>query len=318
MFTTVVVLPQVIGGTVSWPVLLLAAGIALITPVIWFGLEMTALRRVTHAAFGTLLAIEPAFGVLVGLLVLSQTPSTMQITGIALVVLAGAAAQRGAAAHRWEPLSSIFCAISHTDIVQPSGPSKHFFIRLASLWARHTCSTLPRMNRANRTCVSLRICASATPDGRERREIGKHGVYLGRPLTGSLKHPHLKQLLKGVEVRGVEEAGSLVHGFEGESHARGREVRVGLLQTPDGHGQLGLFEYIHSKAVESNPTCPNDIGMHRVTLAVDNIDKALEVASKHGCHPLSGVATYSEVYKLTYFRGPRGILVMLAENLQKD
>ena len=94
-FTGVVGLPQVVGGTVSWPVLLLAAGIALITPVIAFGLEMMALRRMAHAAFGTLLAIEPAFGVLIGLLVLSQSPSTMQVVGIALVVLAGAAAQRG-------------------------------------------------------------------------------------------------------------------------------------------------------------------------------------------------------------------------------
>ncbi len=95
VFTTVVGLPQVVGGTISWPVLLLAAGIALISPVISFGLEMVALRRMAHAAFGTLLAIEPAFGVLLGLLVLSQSPSTVQIVGIALVVLAGAAAQRG-------------------------------------------------------------------------------------------------------------------------------------------------------------------------------------------------------------------------------
>ncbi len=95
VFTTVVGLPQVVGGTLSWWVLPLAAGIALITPVISFGLEMSALRRLTHTAFGTLLAIEPAFGVLVGLLVLSQSPTIMQVAGISLVVLAGAAAQRG-------------------------------------------------------------------------------------------------------------------------------------------------------------------------------------------------------------------------------
>ena len=95
VFTTVVGLPQVAGGSFSWRVLLLSAGIALITPVISFGLEMLALRRMAHAAFGTLLAIEPAFGVLIGLLVLSQSPSLTQIAGIALVVLAGTAAQRG-------------------------------------------------------------------------------------------------------------------------------------------------------------------------------------------------------------------------------
>jgi inner membrane transporter RhtA len=88
-------LPQVLGGSVEWWVLPMAAGIALITPVIAFGLEMLALRRMTHTAFGTLLSIEPAFGVLIGLLVLAQSPGVVQLAGIALVVLAGTAAQQG-------------------------------------------------------------------------------------------------------------------------------------------------------------------------------------------------------------------------------
>ena len=88
-------LPQVIGGDFTWWVLPAAAGIALVTPVIAFGLEMLALRRMTHTAFGTLLSIEPAFGILIGLLVLAQQPTLMQLAGIAVVIFAGAAAQRG-------------------------------------------------------------------------------------------------------------------------------------------------------------------------------------------------------------------------------
>lgn len=90
-------LPQVLGGDLAWWVLLAAAGIALITPVIAFGLEMLALRRMTHTAFGTLLSIEPAFGILIGLLVLAQTPTLIQVLGICIVIAAGAAAQRGGA-----------------------------------------------------------------------------------------------------------------------------------------------------------------------------------------------------------------------------
>ena len=56
---------------------------------------MLALRRMTPTAFGTLMALEPAIGVLLGLLVLHQKPSIIQVVGILLVVLAGAAAQRG-------------------------------------------------------------------------------------------------------------------------------------------------------------------------------------------------------------------------------
>jgi glyoxylase I family protein len=97
----------------------------------------------------------------------------------------------------------------------------------------------------------------------------------------------------------------------------GNHAKIAMLETPDGHGRLELFEYIHPDAIESEPTRPNDIGMHRVAFSVDNIDQALEIAARHGCHPLRGVATYEDVYKLAYIRGPSGIIVMLAEELKK-
>jgi glyoxylase I family protein len=96
----------------------------------------------------------------------------------------------------------------------------------------------------------------------------------------------------------------------------GNHANVAMLQTPDGNGHLELFEYIHPDAIETEPTKPNEIGMHRVAFSVDDIDEALEVAARHGCQPLRGVATYEDVYKLTYVRGPSGILVMLAEKLK--
>jgi glyoxylase I family protein len=97
----------------------------------------------------------------------------------------------------------------------------------------------------------------------------------------------------------------------------GNHARIAMLQTPDGQGRIELFEYIHPEAIESEPTRPNDIGMHRVAFLVDDIDEALEIAARHGCRPLRGVATYEDVYKLTYLRGPSGILVMLAQELKK-
>ncbi|NUJ87725.1 VOC family protein [Plantibacter sp. MCCC 1A11337] len=98
----------------------------------------------------------------------------------------------------------------------------------------------------------------------------------------------------------------------------GNHARIAMLQTPDGHGRLELFEYLHPDAIETEPTLPNEIGMHRVAFAVDDIDEALAIAAKHGCHPLRGVADYQGVYKLSYVRGPSGIIVMLAQALQPD
>src|SRR5690606_38862729 len=96
----------------------------------------------------------------------------------------------------------------------------------------------------------------------------------------------------------------------------GNHARIAVLQTPDGNGQLELFEYIHPDAIETEPTLPNEIGMHRVAFSVDDLDEALVIPARHGGHPLRGVATYEDVYKLTYLRGPSGILVMLAQELR--
>ena len=97
----------------------------------------------------------------------------------------------------------------------------------------------------------------------------------------------------------------------------GNHARIAMLQTPDSNGRLELFEYIHPDAIETEPTLPHEIGMHRVAFQVDDIDDALAIAARHGCHPLRGVATYEDVYRLSYVRGPSGIIVMLAEDLRK-
>jgi inner membrane transporter RhtA len=81
-------------GHISWGVLLAACGLAVLMPVLPFSLELLALRRLTASAFGTLMALEPALGLVMGLLVLSQVPSPLQVLGVVLVVVAGAGAER--------------------------------------------------------------------------------------------------------------------------------------------------------------------------------------------------------------------------------
>lgn len=87
-------IPQA-AGHLTLGILASAAGLAILLPVLPFTCELLALRRMTPAAFGTLMALEPAIGVLLGLLVLHQEPSLTQVAGVLLVVLAGTAAQRG-------------------------------------------------------------------------------------------------------------------------------------------------------------------------------------------------------------------------------
>src|SRR4051812_18304086 len=75
-------------------ILLIGVGLAIMLPVVPFALEMLALRRLTTAAFGTLMALEPAFGMIVGLVILDQVPGSAGVVGICLVVAAGIGAAR--------------------------------------------------------------------------------------------------------------------------------------------------------------------------------------------------------------------------------
>jgi inner membrane transporter RhtA len=68
--------------------------LAILLPVIPYTLELLALRRLNTAAFGTLMSLEPAFALLVGLVVLSQVPGLLSVVGIGFVVCAGIGAAR--------------------------------------------------------------------------------------------------------------------------------------------------------------------------------------------------------------------------------
>jgi inner membrane transporter RhtA len=93
LVSTVVVGPSVF-ERMTPEILLIGIGLAIMLPVVPFALEMMALRRLTTAAFGTLMALEPAFAMIVGLLILSQVPGSAGVVGICLVVAAGIGAAR--------------------------------------------------------------------------------------------------------------------------------------------------------------------------------------------------------------------------------
>ena len=181
---------------------------------------------------------------------------------------------------------------------------------------------------------------STTDDGRRRATAGDEaGVPDDRgggrlsPVLGSLHDMAIHLENVGIAVRDINasiafftDLGLTLAGRDTVSGEwadtavglDGNHAKIAVLNTPDGQGQLELFEYIHPDAIETEPTLPNEIGMHRVAFSVDNIDDALATAAKHGCFPLRGVANYEGIYKLSYVRGPSGIIVMFAQDLRKN
>lgn len=70
----------------SAPLLAKGLGIAVLSSLLPYSLELIALRRLSAAVFGILLSLEPACAALAGLLVLGQRLHVWQLLGMALVV----------------------------------------------------------------------------------------------------------------------------------------------------------------------------------------------------------------------------------------
>jgi inner membrane transporter RhtA len=85
-------------------ILLIGLGMALLLPVLPYVLELLALRRLTTAAFGTLMSLEPAFALLAGVVLLDQATDIPSLLGVAAVVAAGVGAARAGGREMAVPL----------------------------------------------------------------------------------------------------------------------------------------------------------------------------------------------------------------------
>jgi inner membrane transporter RhtA len=90
--STVVALPAGLLSADLWTAehLLKGLGLAVLSSLLPYSLELLALRRLSAAVFGILLSLEPAVAALAGLIVLGQRLDALQVVGLVMVVLASA------------------------------------------------------------------------------------------------------------------------------------------------------------------------------------------------------------------------------------
>jgi inner membrane transporter RhtA len=94
------------GAAMVHPVALAAGfGVAMLSSVVPYTVELEALRRIPPRVFGVLMSLEPAVAALAGLAVLSQALRPAQWAAIALVVAASVGATRSAPAPKATPES---------------------------------------------------------------------------------------------------------------------------------------------------------------------------------------------------------------------
>ena len=98
----------------------------------------------------------------------------------------------------------------------------------------------------------------------------------------------------------------------------GVRVDIAMMRTPDGHGRLELTKFHTPAAISVEPenALGNTLGLRSIMFAVDDVDATVAGLRAHGGELVGDVAQYEDSHRLCYVRGPAGIIVALAEQLQ--
>jgi catechol 2,3-dioxygenase-like lactoylglutathione lyase family enzyme len=96
-----------------------------------------------------------------------------------------------------------------------------------------------------------------------------------------------------------------------------QRVEIAMMRTPDGHSRLELSRFLAPPVIADHRNAPvNALGYLRVMFAVDDIDETLARLRKHGAKLVSSeVVQYEDSVRLCYIRGPEGLLIGLAQEL---
>jgi catechol 2,3-dioxygenase-like lactoylglutathione lyase family enzyme len=92
-------------------------------------------------------------------------------------------------------------------------------------------------------------------------------------------------------------------------------VDMAMVRTPDGHNKLELIRFRTPPAISTEPNAPaNALGIRRLMFAVEDIEDVLARLRTHGAE-LVGELTRLDGWRMCYLRGPEGIIVALAQQL---
>ena len=97
-----------------------------------------------------------------------------------------------------------------------------------------------------------------------------------------------------------------------------QEVEIALMITPDGHSRLELCRFIKPSVIEDHRKAPvNALGYLRAMFTVEDVDELVTRLTGQGAELVGEIANYENTYRLCYIRGEDGLLVGLAQHLDK-
>lgn len=106
---------------------------------------------------------------------------------------------------------------------------------------------------------------------------------------------------------------------DGCTGLRGQRVEIAMMRTPDGHSRLELCRFLAPPVVADHRRAPvNALGYLRVMFTVEDIDETVARLQERGAEVVDKIVQYQDAYRLCYIRGPEGILIGLAQELERQ
>lgn len=97
-----------------------------------------------------------------------------------------------------------------------------------------------------------------------------------------------------------------------------QNVEIAMMVTPDSHSRLELSKFITPRVISDHRSAPvNALGYLRVMFTIEDIDELVSRLIKKGAKLVGEVVQYENSYRLCYIRSADGLLIGLAEELNR-
>ncbi len=96
----------------------------------------------------------------------------------------------------------------------------------------------------------------------------------------------------------------------------GVKVAFVMLRTPDGQANIELITFYSpsdDRAIQQ-PSA-NTLGIRHIAFVVEDIEAVVARLKKNGAETFSEIQQFEDSYKLCYVRGPEGMIIELAEQI---
>ncbi|MFF7444435.1 VOC family protein [Streptomyces sp. NPDC008122] len=95
-------------------------------------------------------------------------------------------------------------------------------------------------------------------------------------------------------------------------------TEIVMLRMPGGGTTLELSSFTRPDHLPGSPDASaNELGLRNVAFEVHDLQAAVDRAADDGYGLVGGIGEYEGVWRMAYVRGPEGIIVSLAERIEK-